>query len=62
MGFRSERVQFELSFGPGWVSARRRFWIGIGLVRIAFRADTSFAQDGFQIATGFGPTRVSIRD
>ncbi|MFS7994623.1 hypothetical protein Hanom_Chr12g01108211 [Helianthus anomalus] len=31
--FRSERVQFKLSFGPRRVSARRRFWIGTGSVR-----------------------------
>ncbi|MFS8003919.1 hypothetical protein Hanom_Chr13g01219521 [Helianthus anomalus] len=24
-GFESERVQFKLSFGPRWVSARRKF-------------------------------------
>ncbi|KAJ0758347.1 hypothetical protein HanOQP8_Chr04g0156551 [Helianthus annuus] len=58
--FGSEWVQFELSFGPRRVSARGRFWIGKGSVRL--RPTWVYARYGFQSATGFGPTRVSARD
>ncbi|KAJ0927713.1 hypothetical protein HanRHA438_Chr04g0185991 [Helianthus annuus] len=58
--FGSEWVQFELSFGPGRVSARGRFWIGKGSVRLG--PTWVYARYGFQSATGFGPTRVSARD
>ncbi|MFS7939461.1 hypothetical protein Hanom_Chr05g00452011 [Helianthus anomalus] len=42
--FGSERVQFELSFGPRWVSARRRFRIGtrVGSDHVSSRHETQF--------------------
>ncbi|KAJ0482056.1 hypothetical protein HanRHA438_Chr13g0607801 [Helianthus annuus] len=58
--FGSERVRFELSFRPGRVSARGRFWIGMGSVRLG--PTGVYARDGFRSAMDFGPTRVSTRD
>ncbi|KAJ0623173.1 hypothetical protein HanIR_Chr01g0028861 [Helianthus annuus] len=66
-GFGSEQVQFKLSFGPRRVSARHRFWIGTGSVRVGFRADTGFStgrvsdRNGFWADTSFRTRRVSYR-
>ncbi|MFS7928613.1 hypothetical protein Hanom_Chr04g00322831 [Helianthus anomalus] len=58
--FGSERVRFELSFRPGRVSARGRFWIGMGSVRLG-SGRQGFTHGMGLSAMGFGPTQVSAR-
>ncbi|KAJ0855907.1 hypothetical protein HanRHA438_Chr14g0678521 [Helianthus annuus] len=52
-GFRSERVQFKLSFGPRRLSARHMFWIGTGRFGSGFGPTRVSALDGFSDHNGF---------